>query len=235
MSSVFICWYIYAKAKRGQHFSKAKRGNERKPLSARCLSRFSRQFVVNRSMRSRVLSRDWRTTPLTLVMNKKNFLQITILLVLATVYVVYFTDWFRPGTIHVAYIYRQVRPGRAARATRNTPNAKTVQAPPAVPQLVFGLGQNYLLTDIKVVPLAALQTNKFAPPVWHLVSNSNSVPLRRFTYGQGIRGMRPAIAGSRPERVQPGVSYRLFVTATKGRGQEDFAIGVAPSATANSQ
>jgi hypothetical protein len=168
-------------------------------------------------------------------MNKKNILQIAIVLVLATVYVVYFTDWFRPGTIRVAYIYRQVRPRRAARATRNTPNAKTVQAPPAVPQLVFGLGQNYLLTDIKVVPLAALQTNKFAQPVWHLVSKSNSVPLHLFAYGQEIRGMRPAIEGLRPEPVQPGISYRLFVTATKGRGQQDFQIGVAPSVTATNR
>jgi hypothetical protein len=166
-------------------------------------------------------------------MNKKNLLQIAFVLVLATVYVVYFTDWFRPRTIQVSYVYRQVRPGRAARAARSTPNARTVPAAPAVPRLVFGLGQNYLLTEIKVVPLAVLRTNKFALPVWHLVSSSNSVPLRLFTYGQGIRGMRPAVAGSRPEPVQPGVTYRLFITATKGRGQQDFEIGGAPPATTN--
>ncbi len=167
-------------------------------------------------------------------MNKKNLLQIAFVLVLATVYVVFFTDWFRPKNIQVSYVYRPVRPGRAARGARSAANAKAVQAAPAVPQLVFNLGQSYLLTELKVVPLPALQTNQFALPVWHLVSSSNSVPLRVFTYGQGIRGMRPAVAGSRPEPVLPGVMYRLFITAKKGRGQQDFEIGAPPPATANS-
>ena len=168
-------------------------------------------------------------------MNKKNFFQIGVLLVLATVYVVYFTDWLRPKTIQISHICRPARVAPAARAARNRRNAPTDQnAPPAL-RLVFGLGQNYSLTEIKVVPLAAWLTNKFTLPVWHLVSDSNSVPLHLFLYGQRIRGMRPAFAGSRPEPIQPGVAYRLFVTATKGRGQHDFEVGVSPPATATNR
>jgi len=62
-------------------------------------------------------------------------------------------------------------------------------------------------------------------PVWHLISDSNSVPVKVFSYGQGIRGMKPAVAGSRAQPLETNVAYRLLVTAGKAKGQHDFEIG----------
>ena len=145
-------------------------------------------------------------------MNKKNFILIAVALALAGVYVVCFTDWFKPKTIHISHT---VRPGRSG----NRPGEA------AAPLLAFGLGGDYELTEIKVVPLAARQANPLAQPVWHLVSDSKSVPIKYFIYGQGIRGMKPEVPGVRPQPLQPNVAYRLFVTAGKARGRHDFEIG----------
>ena len=149
-------------------------------------------------------------------MNKKNFILIAIALALAGVYVIYFTDWFRPKTIHLSQTSRLVRFARNGAQTG---------------RIFFGLGDYYSLTEIKVVPLAALQTNKFTQPVWHLVSDEGSDDVRQFTYGQKISGMDPAVAGSRPEPLQPDVTYRLFVAAGKVKGQLDFQIRAAPVST----
>jgi len=40
------------------------------------------------------------------------------------------------------------------------------------------------LTEIKVVPLAEWQTNHSVLPLWHLVSNPKSAPIRFFPYGR---------------------------------------------------
>jgi hypothetical protein len=143
-------------------------------------------------------------------MSKKNYVLIAIALVLAGVYAVFFTDWFRTKTILISHTSRSMRAGAATG------------------RIIFGLGDYYSLTEIKVVPLAALQTNKLAQPVWHLVSNEGSDDVNHFIYGQKINGMEPAIEGARPEPLQPGVIYRLFVTAGKIRGQHDFQLGAPP-------
>ncbi len=150
-------------------------------------------------------------------MNKKNSILIAIALVLAGVYAVFFTDWFRTKTIPISHTSRSMRAGAAAS------------------RMIFGLGNYYSLTEIKVVPLAALQTNKLAVPVWHLVSDEGSDDVDHFVYGQKINGMDPAIEGARPEPLQPNVTYRLFVAAGKVRGQIDFHIGAAPVNTAENQ
>ena len=154
-------------------------------------------------------------------MNKKNFILIAIALVLAGVYVIYFTGWFRPKTIHISHTSRSMRFGGRTGAAANP--------------MIFGLGDYYSLTEIKVIPLAALQTDKLAQPVWHLVSDSGSDDVNLFAYGEKINGMDPAVEGARPEPLQPGLIYRLFVTAGKARGQHDFQIGAAPANTATNK
>ena len=147
-------------------------------------------------------------------MNKKSFILIAIALVLAGVYAVYFTDWFRSRPIIISHTNRPIRSARTgAPATR----------------LIFSLGNYYSLTEIKVVPLAALESDKLAQPVWHLVSDEGSDDVNLFSYGEKINGMDPAVEGARPEPLQPGVTYRLFVTAGKMKGQHDFHIGPAPT------
>jgi hypothetical protein len=146
-------------------------------------------------------------------MNKKNLILIGIALVLAGIYGVYFTDWFRPKTIHISHTSRPVRVARNGATTG---------------RIFFGLGDYYSLTEVKVIPLAALQTNKLAQPVWHLVSDSGSDDVNQFFYGEKINGMDPAVEGAQPELLQPGVTYRLFVIAGKARGQHDFQLGGPP-------
>jgi hypothetical protein len=143
-------------------------------------------------------------------MKKKDFMLIGLVLVLAGVYAVFFTDWFRTKTIPISHTNRSMRAGAAAS------------------RMIFGLGNYYSLTEIKVVPLAALQTNKLAEPVWHLVSDEGSDDVDHFVYGQKINGMDPVIEGAGAEPLQPSVTYCLFVTAGKIKGQHDFQLG-APS------
>ncbi|MGA3267246.1 MAG: hypothetical protein ABSE16_10535 [Verrucomicrobiota bacterium] len=88
--------------------------------------------------------------------------------------------------------------------------------------LTFGLDSRWRLTEIKVVALAEWQTNQFASPLWHLVSDSNSAPVSAFTYGQRIRGMRPEVDGAQAKPLDPGTTYRLFIAAGNVSGQHDF-------------
>src|SRR4051812_16605737 len=103
---------------------------------------------------------------------KKNLFLIAIVLAFAAVYIVFFTDWLKPKTILISHTSRTL--GRAASA-----------AP-----MMFGLDQEYELTDVKVVPLTAWQTNKNVQPIWHLVSDGSD-SISHFVYGETIGGMDP--------------------------------------------
>jgi hypothetical protein len=59
-------------------------------------------------------------------------------------------------------------------------------------------------------------------PIWHLVSNSNSVPIKDFTYGMAIKGMQPKIKGAVADPLVPGMAYRLFVEAGEIKLTHDF-------------
>lgn len=134
--------------------------------------------------------------------------------ILATVYVVYFTDWFRPKTIHITSINARVI--RAIR-TRNSPADS-----PVIP-VIFKLGRPCKLKELKVVALDEWQTNKNCLPLWHLVGTTNPVAIDRpFYYGDYIRGMKPEVPGLRAQPLQLGVNYRIFVTDGSAKGQHDF-------------
>jgi hypothetical protein len=75
---------------------------------------------------------------------------------------------------------------------------------------------------VKVVPLGAYETNKFTPPLWHLVAYTNVTPTEGFLYGEPIPGMRPALTNALPRRLEPNTVYRLFVQAGRAKGQIDF-------------
>src|SRR5579864_8515942 len=100
-------------------------------------------------------------------MTKKNWVLIGIVAVLGILYVIYFTNWFRSKTILIGDMERSGH-------------------------VEFGFNRAYPLTSIKVVSVSELESNKYALPVWELKSDSNSIPIRAFRYGQGIRGMKPA-------------------------------------------
>jgi hypothetical protein len=147
-------------------------------------------------------------------MNKKNLILIAVALVLAGVYVFCFTGWFKPKIIHITHTSRFIR-GDFRPGQRN--NYATVP-------IIFTFEREYDFTEVKVVPLAALQTNSLAQPVWHLVSDDGSDSINHFFYGEKIEGMDPAVEGARPEQLQPGVTYRLFVKAGSAKGQHDFQV-----------
>jgi hypothetical protein len=153
-------------------------------------------------------------------MTKKNWILIAVLLALAGIYVVYFTDWFKPKIIQISYTSRPERPHLRRRAGRMASHSDT-------DPVMFGLDHAYKLTEIKVVPLAEWQTNHDAVPIWHLVSNSHPDPVKIFGYGWRMRGMKPAVAGAHPQPLQPNVTYRLFVAAGSVKGQHDFEAKAA--------
>ncbi|HEV2320675.1 MAG TPA: hypothetical protein VGV18_13040 [Verrucomicrobiae bacterium] len=142
-------------------------------------------------------------------MEKKNTLLVAVLLVLVLVYVAFFTDWFRPRMIKLFYTTRHIEYYRAR---------------PDLPYVLFGLEGNYRLTEVKVVSLDDLKGNPNPLPQWHLISKSNSVPIRMFTYGEHIHGMRAAFKGEEAQALMTNEMYRLFVSAGKARGQIDFKI-----------
>jgi len=139
---------------------------------------------------------------------KKNLFLIAIILALAAVYVVFFTDWFQSKTIQISHTSRSFGGNRGGSET----------------SLLFGLDQEYELNDIKVVSLTEWQTNKSAQPLWHVVSDGSD-PIMHFSYGENINGMDAAVGGSRATPLQTGVTYRIFITAGKARGQHDFTPG----------
>jgi hypothetical protein len=146
-------------------------------------------------------------------MNKKKLWLVLVAIALVSVYAIWFADWFHGPEIKIFHTNRNLRP-----------NLRRGPAGGALPSLIFGVNRPVRITDVKVVPLAAFETNKSALPVWHLISDSNSVPVKTFFYGQGIGGMRPAIKGVRPEPLETNVTYRLFVTAGKVKGEHDFEL-----------
>jgi len=142
---------------------------------------------------------------------------LIVLLVLAGVYVFYFTDWFKPKIISITSTSR-------AFGRRPVNNAG---ADPAMIPVTFSLEPQCRPTEIKVVPLAIWQTNQNTPPVWHLVYSSNAAPVKIFFYGQRLRGLKPEISGAQAEPLQPNVTYRLFLVAGRAKGQHDFEIKTA--------
>ena len=130
-------------------------------------------------------------------MNKKTWILVALAIVLGAVYVIHFSHWFKPKVLAIAHN------GRFGRIN-------------------FTLGDPYRLTALKVVSVSELQSNKYAPPVWELKSDSNSVPVKMFSYGDHIRGMKPVIETARPEPLEPGTTYRIFVEAGSLKAQHDF-------------
>ena len=150
-------------------------------------------------------------------MAKQSWIHLTILVLLAVVYICVFTKWGRQPAMQITH---------AAGTKLKGPIGPRVKAGSVNTVIVtFGLDRPYRLTEVKVVRLADWQTNNSTLPLWHLVSVSNSVPTRRFSYGAAIGGMKPAVANLWPKPLETNITYRLFLVAGPVKGQHDF---VAP-------
>ena len=151
-------------------------------------------------------------------MTKKNVFVLTIaFLAVIGFYLYLFKDSFRKPNIQISHTIRL-----NTAYIRRPPKDATAED---FPHLInFGLNGDYKLTSVKVVPVAALETNRFALPLWELVSDSNSVPTRAFTYGLKIKGMHPAVKGATADPLVPNVAYRLLVESKSLKGQHDFTV-----------
>jgi hypothetical protein len=140
-------------------------------------------------------------------MTKKNIGLILLLIVLGTIYVFKFTDAFHEPTIQIVSQFR-AKVGRGRRAMENV--------------VTFSLNNKYPLTSLKVIEERDFQTNKYPHALWHLVSESNSVPTKSIIYGMKVDGMKSEIANLKPEPLKPKVSYILLLEAGKIKGQTTF-------------
>ena len=133
---------------------------------------------------------------------------IFVAVILGAIYAYRFTDWFGEKKIQIKY---KVIAGRGP--------AKSSAADPIIFYLI---DQEYRLTSIKVISADEAATNKYPHAYWHLVSDSNSVPVSDFMYGANIAGMKSKIAGLMPQSLEVGANYRIFIEAGKIKGEKDF-------------
>jgi hypothetical protein len=151
-------------------------------------------------------------------MRKKELaLPVGIILLVAGFYFYLYRDSFRKPHIQISHT---IRPDSSALLRESADGAD--HGPDNV--VNFGLAQPYQLTAIKVVPVAELETNKYAHPVWELVADSNSVPVNAFSYGSPIPGMHPPEKDASAGPLDANVPYRLVVEAGSTKGQHDFTI-----------
>ena len=135
-----------------------------------------------------------------------------IAVILAGCYLYFFTDLFhKPGI----QIIPTVRPGRPSSIPRD-PDQDPVHP------VSFTLDGKYRLTSVKVVATEELKTNKYAAPLWNLITDSNSIPTKAIVYGFPIKGMKPAVPRARPEPLLAGVEYTLLIEAGKVHSATNF-------------
>ena len=145
-------------------------------------------------------------------MSKQTVALIAVAMVLAAVYVAFFTDWFRQPQIQ---ILPQIRPPQ--RGTRAAPQGDT----PVYP-VTFAFDKKYQFTEIRVVAAEDEKTNKYPHAVWHMISDSNSIPTKALVYGAPIRGMKPKVPRAQPDPLEPDVPYVLYVQAGNAMGKQKF-------------
>ena len=92
----------------------------------------------------------------------------------------------------------------------------------ATDPVFFAFDRKLKLTSLKVIPVHEIETNKYPHPIWHLISNSNSVPTAEWSYAVPIPGMHPSVKGATPDPLEPGVTYRLVIEAGKLKAEHDF-------------
>ncbi len=136
-----------------------------------------------------------------------------VALVLAALYVGFFTDWFRTQTIQIIVQNRPI--AQRADAKRNLDEV------PVYP-VSFAFDRKYELTSLKVVGARDLDSQKFPTPLWHLVADTNSRPTKAIVYGVSPAGMRPAVEDSQPQALQPGVTYALQLETKTLKGSTNF-------------
>ena len=115
-----------------------------------------------------------------------------------------------------------IRPNTMSMSNRRFGRRDAPKSRPSSHTVSFALSRRLALTDLKVIPASDLATNKFPHPIWHLISDSNSVPTKAVVYGLPIRGMRPAVKDAWPDPLEPNTAYKLFLESDAGKVEHDF-------------
>ena len=141
-------------------------------------------------------------------MTKKTLVLISVAVILGAVYVFNFTNLFQKPEIK---ILPQIRPPRA--------KSRVPAGDTAVYPVTFAFDKKYAFTEIRVVAEADEKSNKFPHAVWHMISDSNSVPIKAVSYGAPLVGMKPKVPKTRAEALEPDVPYVLYVEARNPGGK----------------
>lgn len=147
-------------------------------------------------------------------MEKKQRNLMIIAVILAGIYVCFFTDWVRPPHIQIM-VNNRLLPGR--------------KLPPGTPPVSFLLDGKYSLTSVEVTPLDAPSPGGKSGPVWNIVAISNAPVVEAFVYGQPLPGFREAISNARPAELASGGRYRLAVRAGRAHGEVNFRVPAPPA------
>jgi hypothetical protein len=145
-------------------------------------------------------------------MTTKNWMLLAFTVMLGGISLYLNKDWFARDNIQIMH---RSRPARGAFRRPRSDN-------PLIDPISFWFDRKVKLTSLKIVPVADIETNKYPQPIWYLISDSNSVPIKEFSYGMRIQGMRPAVKGITPDPLEPGVRYRMFVQVGKQKAEHDF-------------
>jgi hypothetical protein len=129
-------------------------------------------------------------------MSKKTVAMIGIAVVLGGIYLVWFADFFSKPVVEIA---PRVRMSSGRRG-----------GPPEV-QVTFSFSAKCQLNEVKVVSVADAETNKYPHALWHMISDSNSIPVKGMVYGDWIKGMKPKIPKGKAEPLEPKTKYRLVI------------------------
>ena len=150
-------------------------------------------------------------------MTRKHWILLSAALVLGGLSLYLNQDWFAHDGIQIYHRSRAARPGLFRRK-----KAPTISGDSTIVPVFFGFDHRVKLTSVKVFPVSDIATNKYPHPVWHLVSDSNSVPTKDFVYGGAIPGMRPAVKGATADPLEPDTSYRLCIEAGQLKAEHEF-------------
>jgi hypothetical protein len=135
-------------------------------------------------------------------MNKQTTLLVGFALVLAALYIAYFTDWFKPKNIQIVW-----------------------RISPATGAVAFYLDKPYPVTSISVVSSDEAKTNKYPHALWHVVPQTTPTLVSNFNYGSKIHGMKPDVSTALPEPLSPGEDYSLIVqSGTSLKGEKSFSV-----------
>jgi hypothetical protein len=149
-------------------------------------------------------------------MTRKHWLVVALAIVLGAVSLYLNRDWLAGDTIQIHHRSRPPRPALFGRKYKAPPGEENINP------LYFAFDRALKLISVKVVNAADAQTNKYPHELWHLISESNSVPVRDFLYGVPIKGMHPSIKGAQPDSLEPNVQYRLFIETASFKGEHEF-------------